>query len=353
MMPRAGLRARWRAALCLSLLLAGQCVAQSPAKSSPQASTQSAGNRNVIRYGQAMSAVRSIFSLPIVIAQREGLFRREGLDFRLVIPVPGGADRMIDALHDDTVDITHVATPFLVRAALAGSDAVAIAAEFNNPIYSLVARPEIKTYADLRGKLLGLADEAGSITVSTRKLLQRQGLGSGDFQFKTIDGTPSRFNCLQKGDCIAVPLGQPQDLQAISQGYRLLGTSVDVVPEFVYTVTAVSRAWAARHKDVLQRYVRALAASFAFIRDPAKRQSVTGAIVQSTGVSEDIASRILTLYFEPERRVLPRRGEIDMKGFAEVIAFMGEAGLLKTPLPDAARFVDLQYLQAAGVAVSR
>ena len=68
-------------------------------------------------------------------------------------------------------------------------------------------------------------------------------------------------------------------------------------------------------------------------------------IIQSYGISAEIAARILTLYFEPERRVLPHRGEIDMKGFAEVIAFMGEAGLLKAPLPNAERFVDLQYLR--------
>ena len=101
----------------------------------------------VLRYGQSLSAQRSIFSLPVTVAEREGLFKREGLDFRVIIPQPGGADLMIAALHDDTVDVTHVATTFLVRAALAGSDAVAIAAEFNNPIYSLVARPDIKRFA--------------------------------------------------------------------------------------------------------------------------------------------------------------------------------------------------------------
>lgn len=323
-----------RITLILCLLAAGHCAAQpSPIR---------------LRYGQTLSAVRSIFSLPVSVAQREGFFRREGLDFQLVVPIPGGADKMIDALHDDTVDITHVATPFLIRAALAGSDAVAIAAEFNNPIYSLVAGPGIKTYADLKGRLLGLADEAGSITVSTRKLLKAHGIEAKDFRFRTIDGTPSRFNCLTRGECAAVPLGQPQDLQALAQGYRLLGSSLEVMPELVYTVTAVRRSWAATHRDVLLRYVRALAASFAFIRDPARRQEVIQAIVQSNNVGSDIAARVLALYFEPERRVLPQRGEIDMKGLAEVITFMGEAGLLKTPLPAAGRFVDLQYLRAIG-----
>ena len=330
-MSRRGVR---RITLALCLLAAGHCAAQpSPIR---------------LRYGQTLSAVRSIFSLPVTVAQREGFFLREGLDFQLVVPIPGGADKMIDALHDDTVDITHVATPFLIRAALAGSDAVAIAAEFNNPIYSVVAAPDIKTYADLKGRLLGLADEAGSITVSTRKLLKAHGIEAKDFRFRTIDGTPSRFNCLTRGECAAVPLGQPQDLLALGQGYRLLGSSLEVVPDFVYTVTAVRRSWAATHRDALLRYVRALAASFAFIRDPARRKEVIQAIVQSNNVGADIAARVLALYFEPERRVLPQSGEIDMKGFAEVIAFMGEAGLLKAPLPAAGRFVDLQYLRDSG-----
>src|SRR5262245_10389266 len=172
----------------------------------------------VLRYGQAPSAARSIYSLPVALAEREGLFRREGLDFQLVIPIPGGSDRMIAALHDDTVDVTHVATPFLVRAALAGSDAVAIAAEFNDPIYSLVARPEINRIAELKGKVVGLADPGGSITYSMRKLLALHGLSEGDFRVKTVEGTPARLACLRRGDCVAVPLGQPQDLLAQSEG---------------------------------------------------------------------------------------------------------------------------------------
>jgi ABC-type nitrate/sulfonate/bicarbonate transport system substrate-binding protein len=303
----------------------------------------------VLRYGQALSAHKSVFSLPIVVAEREGFFRREGLDFRVVIPQPGGADRMVAALHDDTVDVTHVATIFLIRAALSGSDAVAIAAEFNNPIYTLVARPEVGRIADLKGKLVGMADPAGSIAISMRKLFALHGVRDADLKLKTIDGTPARLNCLRKGECVAVPLGQPQDLLAQSEGYRVLGLSTDAVPEFVYTVTAARRSWAAANKDAVTRYVRALAAAFKVIRDPARRGAVVQVIVETTGVPAAIAERTLALYFEPERKVLPRQGEIDMKGMAQVIAFMGEAGQLKAPLPAPERFVDLQYLEAAGI----
>jgi ABC-type nitrate/sulfonate/bicarbonate transport system substrate-binding protein len=302
-----------------------------------------------LRYGQAYSAARSIFSLPIAVGDREGFFRREGLNFKVIIPIPGGSDKMIDALHDDTVDVTHVASAFLIRAALKGSDAVAIAAEFSNPIYSLIAKPEIKSFADLKGKLIGLADEAGTITISTRKLLAMNGVHEGEFRVKIIEGTPTRWNCLKRGECDAVPLGQPQDLLAIKEGFRLLGVSNDAVPDFLYTVTAVRKSWAEKNTEAVLRYIRGLAATFKFIRDPANRQAVIKTIVDTTDTPADIAQQTLALFFEPERNVLPKQGEINVKGLAQVIAFIGQAGTVKPPLPPAERFVDLQYLRLAGI----
>jgi hypothetical protein len=94
---------------------------------------------------------------------------------------------------------------------------------------------------------------------------------------------------------------------------------------------------------------RALAAAFKFIRDPASRKAVVKTIVETTDSSAAVAEQTLKLFFEPERKVLPRRGEIEVDGMTQVIAFMGEAGNLKAPLPPAERFFDLTYLRAAGV----
>jgi ABC-type nitrate/sulfonate/bicarbonate transport system substrate-binding protein len=301
-----------------------------------------------LRYGQAFSALRSIFALPLLVAEREKFFAREGLNF-VVVPVPGGGEKLVEALHDGTVDMTHVATAFMIQAALKGSDAVAIASEFNNPIYSLVAKPEVKNYADLKGKLLGMAAETGSITISIRKLLAMNGLPRDDYRTKFVDGTPDRLACLTAGDCAAVPLGQPQDFVAMRQGFRLLGLSTEAVPEFVYTVTAARRSWAEANQDTVVRFVRGLAAAFRYIRDPSRRNDVVRTVVETTGFAEANARLTLSLFFEPERNVLPRHGEIDLKGFATAIAFMEEAGVLKAPLPPPERFVDLRYLRAAGL----
>jgi ABC-type nitrate/sulfonate/bicarbonate transport system substrate-binding protein len=197
--------------------------------------------------------------------------------------------------------------------------------------------------------VVGLADPGGSITYSMRKLLALHGLSERDLQVKTIDGTPARLACLRRGECAAVPLGQPQDLLAQSEGYRLLGMSSDAVPAYLYTVTAARASWAAANQDAVVRYVRALAAAFRVIRDPQRRGAVVSAIVEITGVPSSVAESVLALYAESGRKVLPQQGEIDLKGIAQVIGFMAEAGQLKAPLPGPERFAELRYLRLAGI----
>jgi len=301
-----------------------------------------------LRYGAAFSAAESVYSLPVLVADREQLFAREGVRIRNIM-VPGGGDKMIAALGDGTADLAHVATAFLVSADLAGADAVAIAAEFDNPIYSLIAKPEIATFADLKGRVIGLADESGTVAYATRRLLALNGIRGADFQVKIVSGTPARIDCLMRSLCDAVPLGQPQDFVAMDRGFRLLGRTNDAVPAFLYTVTAVRRSWAQSHKDAVVRYVRALSAAFQFIRDPAHRSEVVTLLAQAAGTSDTSARHTLALYLDPDRQVLPLRGELDLAGLKQVIAFMAEARLIALPLPLPERFVDLQYLRAAAI----
>lgn len=301
-----------------------------------------------LRFGQIPSTVRGVSSLYLTIAERKGLLAREDIKLEFV-RIPGGTDKMVAALDHGVVDVTQTATPYLIRAALNGSDAIGIASETHNPIYSLMAKPEIATVAALKGKLVGLSLPIDTISISMRKLLALKGLRPADYRVKELVGTPIRFECLRRGECDAVPLGQPDDLVAVGQGYRRLGLSTEAVSAFQFQLLAVKRGWAESNRDTVVRLVRALAASFRFIRHPANRADVIATMVAVTGSSEEVARQTLALYFEPERGVMPKAAEINVAGLAQVIAFMGEGGVIASPLPAPGRFVDLQYLKAAGV----
>ena len=309
---------------------------------------RAAAQTATLRFGQVPSTVRAVTTVYLFVAEQKGFLVREGIRLEF-IPIEGGTDKMVAALDAGKVDVAQTATPYLIRAELAGSDAVAIAGEVANPVYSLVVRPEITSFADLKGKQVGLSLPVDTISISMRKLLAQNGLGGADYTVKELVGTPVRFACLKSGECAGVPLGQPNDLEAVQQGYRRLGDSTQAVSAFQFQVIAVRRAFAAANKEAVVHFVRALADAFRFIRDPANRNEVIKIVAERTGSSEKIARATLTLYFEPEKGVLPRQAELDLNGLDQVVAFMGEGGALKAPLPAAARFVDLQYLRAAGV----
>ena len=125
-----------------------------------------------LRYGQNAASAGSLSSLPLTVAERKGFFVREGLNLE-VIPIAGGTDRIVAALDKGEIDTGKNATPYLIQAVLKGSDAVAIVAQTTNPVYSLIVRPEIKSFADLKGKVLGLSTPGDTITLSTLRLLIR------------------------------------------------------------------------------------------------------------------------------------------------------------------------------------
>jgi ABC-type nitrate/sulfonate/bicarbonate transport system substrate-binding protein len=307
-----------------------------------------AAELTTLRYGQNASSSGSLSGLPVELAQRKGFFVREGINL-VIVPIPGGTDRIVAALDKGEIDAGKNATPYLIQAVLKGSDAVAIVSQTANPVYSLIVRPEIKSFADLKGKVIGLSTPGDTITLSTLRLLGQRGIKAADFAAKAIIGTGVRFNCLKAGECAAVPMGQPEDLGAMKQGYPRLGFTYEAGADLVFNVDMTRRAWGEKNRDALVRMVRAFAASYEFMNDPDNRAEVTNIVIDSLKVPEDVAAQIFAPYLERDKNVLPKRGELTLKAFNQVLALMAESGVIPKPVPPAERFVDLQYLKAAGI----
>ena len=144
-------------------------------------------------------------------------------------------------------------------------------------------------------------------------------------------------------------MGQPEDLDAIKQGYPRLGFTYEAGADLIFNVDMARRAWGEKNKETLVRMVRGFAASYQFMNDPKNHGEVLNIVKESLKISDENARQIFAPYTEPNKNVLPRRGELDLNAFDRVIALMGEAGVIPTPVAPAARFVDLQYLKSAGI----
>jgi ABC-type nitrate/sulfonate/bicarbonate transport system substrate-binding protein len=332
----------WMTAVAVACLvaLAGAASAQEGAPGTAQAKV-------TLRYGQIANSARSVSSLALYTAQRKGFFTRENIDLQIV--GLRGVHHMIEALDDGRVDVSHTATPYLIQGVLKGSQAVAIVGGPANTIFSLIAKPTIKTFDDLKEKVIGLSLPVDTITIASRMLLAKHGLREPAFTTRELIGTPIRAACLTDGQCDAVPLGQPDDIIFAQKGYTKLGDSLEVIPVLQFNVIAARRDWAAKNKDVATRFARAFGSAYKFMRDPANRDEVAKIAVETTGAPPDVARSMLAFYYEPDRGVMPKQAEISMPGMAKVIELLGQTGDLRAPLPKPEQFVDLQYLHAAGL----
>ncbi len=300
-----------------------------------------------LRYGEIANSARGISAVAIGVAQRKGFFEREGIDFKTV--GLRGTSFQVEELDRGGVEVANTAMPYLIQAVLKGSNSVGIAGGPANQVYSLIAKPQIKSFEDLKGKMVGMSLAVDTISIASRMLLEKHGLREGAYRTRELVGTPVRADCLSKGECDAVPLGQPDDILFMRNGYNKLGDSLEVIPALQFSVVAARRDWAQANREAAIRFARALGSAYKFMRDKANRDEVAKLAAESTGAPLDVVRAVLAFYYEPDRGVMPKQGEIDMAGVAKVIELLGATGELKAPLPAAERFVDLRYLKAAGL----
>jgi NitT/TauT family transport system substrate-binding protein len=213
---------------------------------------------------QALIPVKASFSAfamsqsPIEIAKEGGYFAEEGLDVE-ILSIRSSAQNAA-ALLSGEVDVSTIGGVGLVRARLQGSDLLFIGGTKPYFAGAIVARPDITTVADLRGKRIGITAPGGNTDLMARALLPRLGLDPGrDVVLFATGGDPESVAALVSGGIESASLTPPADDRARNAGFPTL---VDVTAERLpYPAAALGTAGPtlASRADGLERYLRGYA----------------------------------------------------------------------------------------------
>ncbi|MGH7832131.1 MAG: ABC transporter substrate-binding protein, partial [Candidatus Binatia bacterium] len=115
--------------------------------------------------------------LPGWVAKEAGIFQKNGLDVQLIF-FTGGTTAIL-ALVSGDVPMTQVAGPGLVNSALAGSDAVFVAAGITSLNYVLMGRPGVTKPEQLKGGSIAISRFGSATDSIARFALRRIGLTPG------------------------------------------------------------------------------------------------------------------------------------------------------------------------------
>lgn len=105
---------------------------------------------------------RSIASIDLFVAQERGFFREEGLDPQLVQVRATAAIAAIIA--GEATALGSIGSA--IRAIERDAPIKVLAVSLRRPVFWLATRPEIKTIADLKGKVVGTTTFGGSIRLA-------------------------------------------------------------------------------------------------------------------------------------------------------------------------------------------
>jgi ABC-type nitrate/sulfonate/bicarbonate transport system substrate-binding protein len=327
------------------------------------AGTQSTGAQELrtIRYGFGQDQGGTggaqdqvgLGALGYIVAQREGFLEKEGVrlePFRTTArPAIGNQATLFEAMAKGEFDMTRSQLSFLILHVLKGFDFAAVSGSTANQMQVLIARPEIKTFADLKGKTIALTWPYDLISLVTLKLMEKHGVKKDDVRIKVMTGSGPRAECLRSGECAAAAVSNPYDLILTEQGNHALGNSHELDP-MLFIAEVVNRSWAEKNQDTVARYIRGMAATQRFINDPKNADEIRPIIMQITQSSDAAARNLLSTYFYNQTRpYLPRQAELDADAFGRAVALMAEYGEIPNPPPPTSRFIDLRYAKAAGV----
>jgi NitT/TauT family transport system substrate-binding protein len=207
-----------------------------------------------------------------------GIFKKHGLNVTIVRL--NDSSQLVPALASNSVQIGVGVGADSAAAILHGSDLRFIA--MSEPHYNLEmwAAPNITTFADLKGKKVGLTSPGSQGDFGLTDLLESKGMKRSDVQSTFLKGVPAEVAALESGAVSAILTQPPQGTQTREKGaHRLAEMSGLPFPLGAYTVQA---SYLQKNREVLQKFYAAEAESLQYVRTHKKE---TSAVIQKyTGV---------------------------------------------------------------------
>ncbi len=284
---------------------------------------------------------RTVFYLPVWLAEWRGYFHDEGLD--ATVEVFDNAEYINDALRDDPVQIAMRTPESIMVDALHGGSLRIVAGNAGRLPHFTIAQPGINSVAELKGKTIGvLSDQEGTAHL-VPQMAAAAGLQPGDYTIKPVGGAPTRWKLLQSGAIDAGLQPFPLSYEAEAAGFSNLGPLTGIIPDWQFTSVNVDEHWAEAHRATLVSALRALRRGLDDVAaDPAGAASVAAEGLQTT---RPLAERALV--DTARMGILTPGMEVSMLGLVRVHTALVAAKLLPDEPFSPGRVTDLRHLRGS------
>jgi NitT/TauT family transport system substrate-binding protein len=212
---------------------------------------------------------------PLWVAEKEGYFRKNGIDLKLT-NITGGTQGA-QALLSGGIDVSYTDPASTISAIAAGAQLVEVMAITTIMPYYLVGAPGVKTLADLKGKRVG--SSGLGLSASRMALLVafgRLGLDPDRDQITIVaaGAEPERVAGVASGAISGTVLAPDFHAKIEQLGLNILADLRTIKIPWEQDALETSKKYLQSKRDLIERVVKALLESNAYILNPANRSSV-------------------------------------------------------------------------------
>lgn len=208
---------------------------------------------------------------------------------------------------------------------------------------SLVSTPEVKTFADLRGKTVSVDAMSNGFSFALREMLSRNGIAESEVQWARAGGTDRRFAALMQRQHAATMLRAPFDIQAQNQGFNLLATTRDVIGPYLGIVGAARRSWAQANEPALVGFIRAYRDAIRWLEQPSNRGAAEALLMANVqGMTAEIARQSCAKMLDPRTGFFPDV-RLDPQGARAVLALRSKLAEPPRQLNSLEKYMDDRY----------
>jgi NitT/TauT family transport system substrate-binding protein len=196
------------------------------------------------------------FNIPFWIALETGEFRKLDLDVDAIL-ITGGSRSLMSLLAGE-LDFAHASGGFPLQASLRGGDVVIIGTISNTMSAGLIARKEINSIRDLKGKRVGIPSFGGLVEAGAVFALKKNGLDPyKDVTLIQTGSETARLAAVQKGATEATIISPPGLFVAEKLGFRNLANLSDLGMRYPEVSISARRSDVKLKRGMLERYLRA------------------------------------------------------------------------------------------------
>jgi ABC-type nitrate/sulfonate/bicarbonate transport system substrate-binding protein len=150
---------------------------------------------------------------------------------------------------------------------------------------SLCLAPTIADVGQLRGEVVGVDVKRSGFAFVAYALLERVGLGPGDYVVEELGSTPRRARALIDHECSATILNAGNELRAQGRGCTIVNTASELGP-YLGTVIAALASGDDAQRELQQRFTAVMRATMVDIIDGKRHDATLRAAMSLLDLSE-------------------------------------------------------------------